>query len=1054
MTGKTYQTTLLIRGDARNAVRTVQLTRGELEKLTGAQSKNVPVSQRMGQMFLRANTSVGRLTSGLQGLGGILGAVGLGAFVRKTLDSADSLASMRGQLKLVTDSQGELNQVYARALDLSNQTGAATESTVSLYARMARATEELNLSQDQLFTITQAVNQSFVVSGATAQESASATLQLSQGLAAGALRGEELNSVMENSPRLARALADGLGVSIGQLREMGKAGELTADAVTDALLDMAGEIDGEFQEMPMTIGRAMQSLSNSVNDALGDVDTSSLTSAVGEFQTLLADPAFRRSLSDLSTAVVSLVTDFARLTSEATRFAKFVGEELSRRINGAAFDDIPGMTAELERLEKRMENTRVKSTSGFREMADRAKELRRMIALASEEQERAALSAAELERANEEAAAAARRQAAAAAQQREENQRLASIGFAAAEGQLALAKASTIAAKDMAEAANTANVAQQALVDLGNQADPVAAAIERSGERIDDTFAGFFREMLREGKVSFDSLKDLALDTLAEIIYAYARNQVILSLGLGAGGAGAAVGVAGAGAGISSLFSSGVSGAVSAFGGGVGNFLQSGAGFFEGIGFNGGARFLTGLENNLASSAGGNLGLGAAGNIAAGFGGALLGNAVFGDTSGVGSTIGAVAGSFLPVPFLGTALGSFLGSGIESLFGGSDRQDISGVRVASGNRAAVGLSQGQSLFFDRGSSETDQAAQELAGTIGQLVNAIGGSSQDVLFNVGSEGGLYLSRAPGESRNAGPRFNGSTFNYGDDLDGFLNHAFDQLVEGANHLEPALRDLILAFDGTIDQSVTFAQSWMNIQEAINFDAVGAAIEDFTRAQEEGANTMMGAYQRSVSGARELVNSYDGTAEAAQALSQGLLVTQQQAYQLATAILAMNDQIVDAAAASAQSIRESVMTEEQRIASWTRQRDELRAQLETLTDPEQITEVSQEILRLNRQVFDSLGEDAQQSQAEAFATYAENTADIASEQYDEALQEVRETQEQIADQVSQILTAAAAQQQAAAQQFAGDVQTFGTYVNTLVANGVDVRVAVDQLGSEVNA
>ncbi|RLC95697.1 MAG: hypothetical protein DRI46_14555, partial [Chloroflexi bacterium] len=354
MSSKTYQTTLLIRGDSKNAVRSVQLTSAELEKLSGVQRKGTTATQKFSAAFGKANLAVGKATRSFSGLQGLIGALGLGKLVSETIQAADTYASLQGQLKLVTGSQEELNAVYDEALALSNATGQSTESTVKLYARLARSTEELGLSQEQLFTITEAINQSFIVSGASAQESASAILQLSQGLAAGALRGEELNSVMENSPRLARAIADGLGVTIGQLRAMGAAGELTSEQVTTALLKTADTIETEFNAMPMTIGRVMQTLSNDVNDALGRVDTGPLINSVEELRSVIADPSFRKSITDIAGALLDMTAAAASAMATTTQLTKFLAEEFAANIGGIATDDIPRLEDELIQLQKQL----------------------------------------------------------------------------------------------------------------------------------------------------------------------------------------------------------------------------------------------------------------------------------------------------------------------------------------------------------------------------------------------------------------------------------------------------------------------------------------------------------------------------------------------------------------------------------------------------------------------------------------------------------------------------------------------------------------------------
>jgi tape measure domain-containing protein len=312
---------------------TTTLSAGAMEKF--GQAANAPRGALLA--LARANETASAATLNFaKNYGGMVLAVGaaaIGLAARGVSDYTDRMASMQGQLRLVTEDQIELNQVYGRALALANETGQSVEATVNLYAKLARSTQELNLSQDQLFAVTKAINQAFVVSGATATESAAAMHQLSQGLASGTLRGEELNSVMENSPRIARALAEGLGVSIGQLRQMGADGELTAEKVTRALELMSGSINAEFQQMPMTIGRASQEIKNNLLDAFGAADTGPAIQAIKEFNEALADPATKRNLKDLASLSIDAGTGVAALTLKllalaATPFTK-IGEGVS-----------------------------------------------------------------------------------------------------------------------------------------------------------------------------------------------------------------------------------------------------------------------------------------------------------------------------------------------------------------------------------------------------------------------------------------------------------------------------------------------------------------------------------------------------------------------------------------------------------------------------------------------------------------------------------------------------------------------------------------------------
>lgn len=178
------------------------------------------------------------------------------------------------------NSRLELAVGHGKAFDLAlqgirttaNDTGNSLESVGDLYTKLSRAT---NASAEEVAALTKTISQSFVVSGASATEADAAITQLSQGLASGVLRGDEFNSVMEQSPRLAQALADSLGVTRGELRAMAEDGQLTTETIVAALQQQAAAIDAEFQQMPDTIGRATQRLANEWQVFLGELNATS-----------------------------------------------------------------------------------------------------------------------------------------------------------------------------------------------------------------------------------------------------------------------------------------------------------------------------------------------------------------------------------------------------------------------------------------------------------------------------------------------------------------------------------------------------------------------------------------------------------------------------------------------------------------------------------------------------------------------------------------------------------------------------------------------------------
>ena len=197
---------------------------------------------------------------------GIVG-VGMGRAVKSLIEISDKYTELEGRLRLVTKSTEAFNRATAGLYDIAKNTRVEYTSTVDLYTRLARSTQELGVSQNDLLTITEAINKALIVSGASGESANAALTQLGQGMASGTLRGEELNSVLKQMPRLAQMIADGMGVTIGELRELGKQGKLTSETVVSALKSQASAIDEEFRQMPVTVGQAWTKL-NSVFESI------------------------------------------------------------------------------------------------------------------------------------------------------------------------------------------------------------------------------------------------------------------------------------------------------------------------------------------------------------------------------------------------------------------------------------------------------------------------------------------------------------------------------------------------------------------------------------------------------------------------------------------------------------------------------------------------------------------------------------------------------------------------------------------------------------------
>lgn len=192
--------------------------------------------------------------------------------VRQLIQLTDTYTSLQNRLKTVVSGQAALTAQTERLFAISQRTRSSFEGTVELYARVGLAAKELGRTQEELTAFTESLNQAILLSGASGAEAQAGLIQLSQGLASGALRGDELRSVLEQLPAVADVIARELGVTRGQLREMGAEGKISADIVLDAFKNARVELAERFAKTVPTVSQAMQVLRNAIVQTVGGFD--------------------------------------------------------------------------------------------------------------------------------------------------------------------------------------------------------------------------------------------------------------------------------------------------------------------------------------------------------------------------------------------------------------------------------------------------------------------------------------------------------------------------------------------------------------------------------------------------------------------------------------------------------------------------------------------------------------------------------------------------------------------------------------------------------------
>lgn len=241
------------------------------------------------------------LKTGFNALTGALAALGIGVTASEIAQTADAYKNLSGRLSIAIGEHGNLEKAMSDVKNVAIATNSNLEATGELYARLTKIGQEMKWPQEQALALTETINKAIQVGGGSAASNEAAITQLNQALGSGVLRGDEFNSMMEQSPRLVQALADGLGVTTGKLREMANEGQLTTEVVTQALLSQSEKITAEFDKFPATIGASIENLKTAWTAYIGEADAATgASSKVAEAIKLVAE--------NLDTIVTTLMT--------------------------------------------------------------------------------------------------------------------------------------------------------------------------------------------------------------------------------------------------------------------------------------------------------------------------------------------------------------------------------------------------------------------------------------------------------------------------------------------------------------------------------------------------------------------------------------------------------------------------------------------------------------------------------------------------------------------------------------------------------------------------
>lgn len=235
----------------------------------GSAARSGSDSNRLyGDSAANAARQTSGLVSELRGLAGAyLGIQG----VRALTGLSDSMTSITARLDMMNDGLQTTEELNRMIYESAQRSRGSYQQTANLVAKLGTLARDAFSSNREIIAFAEQLNKQMALSGTTTQEAQAAMLQLTQGLASGTLRGEELNSVLEQTPMIAQSIAKYMGVNTGEMRELASEGAITAGVVKSAMFAMADEINAKFEQMPMTWGQVWTSMQNTAIQALQPV---------------------------------------------------------------------------------------------------------------------------------------------------------------------------------------------------------------------------------------------------------------------------------------------------------------------------------------------------------------------------------------------------------------------------------------------------------------------------------------------------------------------------------------------------------------------------------------------------------------------------------------------------------------------------------------------------------------------------------------------------------------------------------------------------------------
>lgn len=309
--------------EQKNGARSAAMLSARLQagsSATAAQRKEI--GELAGKLYdlKQAQNQTAKSSVGLKtGLSAIASAIAVSQVVdygKRFLEAADAMSQMQARIERLTGSAAAATQTMQGLMRISSATGGSLQDTAKLWETLSTALRDTGATNGQIIQLTETLQKIGRIGGSSTEEMANALRQFGQSISSGTIRAEEFNSILEQMPELARQIAAGMGVSIGELRQLMLDGKLTAEDALNAIQKQTGSVNAEFEKLPRTLAQANNALTNSFLSMIDSVNQA--TGASSGMVTVI--DSLTAALDRLAGKAISADAQISDLNSTAEMF--------------------------------------------------------------------------------------------------------------------------------------------------------------------------------------------------------------------------------------------------------------------------------------------------------------------------------------------------------------------------------------------------------------------------------------------------------------------------------------------------------------------------------------------------------------------------------------------------------------------------------------------------------------------------------------------------------------------------------------------------------------